>query len=143
MENWALCTKAVCLNSIKLPNIKDEYTLVIKWASLTWVFLYASYINKSCKLISWTYSSITYHRMSIYRLYFTDSLFSCNYIFRNVFQACEIAFFTWFFWYIFNFNAPTPPVVLLKPVNLLFLHDFFDIFSNLMYPRPPEHFSSL
>ena len=23
-----------------------------KWASLTWVFLYASYINKSCKLIS-------------------------------------------------------------------------------------------
>ena len=51
-----------------------------------------------------------------------------------MFQACEITFFTWFFWYIFNFNVPAPPGACSKPVNLLFLHNLFDIFSILMHP---------
>ena len=59
------------VNEEKALEALDRVTK--KRASLTWVFLYASYINKSCKLISWIYSSITYHRMSIYRLYFTHS----------------------------------------------------------------------
>ena len=59
-----------CLRHILASAVKGKSVLRI---ALTWVFLYASYINKSCKLISWTYSSITYHRMSIYRLYFTVS----------------------------------------------------------------------
>ena len=38
------------INEEKALEALDRVTE--KWASLTWVFLYASYINKSCKLIS-------------------------------------------------------------------------------------------
>ena len=55
----------------------------------------------------------------------------------------EFTYFTWFFCYIFNFNIPTFSGASLKPVNLLFLHELFDIFSISMYLRSLELLSSL
>ena len=74
-----------------------------------------------------------------YRNYLIYFQIQCTRAPRSFSQACKFAFFTTIISYIFNFNVPAPPGASFKPVNLLFLHNFFIIFSILMYLRHPKH----